>query len=150
MKHMTALLLAFALLLGAGAALADEATAPAIDFDIEEATFLTQVTELLVNTQAYLGKTVALEGMMDEYFYPATGITYRTVYRNSPGCCGNDGYTGLEVIWDDPAATYPKKDEWVRAVGVLEQYEENDSPYLRLRLTSINVLDTRGLDFVTQ
>ena len=78
------------------------------------------------------------------------GPVYHLVYRKSPGCCGNDGIAGLEVLWDDPNATYPAENDWVRAVGVLEQYDENGTPYLRLRLISLDVKTDRGLEFVNQ
>ncbi len=149
MKRIAALLLTLVLAFSVTAAMAEE-SAVQIDFEVEEASFLTQVTDVYINTPDYLGKTIALEGLMDVYTYVGNGITYRTVYRNHPGCCGNDGYIGLEVIWEDAEAAYPEKNEWVRAVGVLEQYDDEGYPYLRLRLESIDVLAERGLEFVTQ
>ena len=148
MKRLTALCLALVLWLAATAALAADAVH--IDLEVREKMFLTQMTEVLVNTPDYLGKTIALEGMLDIFTDEASGAVYYTVYRKSPGCCGNDGYTGLEVIWDDPAATYPALNDWVRAVGVLEQYEEFGNTYLRLRLISLEVKAERGLEFVSQ
>jgi len=149
LKRIAALLLTLVLAFSVTAAMAEE-SALQIDFEVEEASFLTQVTDVYINTPDYLGKTIALEGLMDVYTYVGNGITYRTVYRNHPGCCGNDGYIGLEVIWEDAEAAYPEKNEWVRAVGVLEQYDDEGYPYLRLRLESIDVLAERGLEFVTQ
>ncbi len=149
MKRLMAALLSLALCLSGTAALAEGGDVN-IDLDVREKMFLTQLTELFINTPDYLGKTIALEGMFDIYTDEATGAVYRTVYRKSPGCCGNDGYTGLEVVWDDPAAVYPALNDWVRAVGVLEQYEEDGAPYLQLRLISLDVKAERGLEFVTQ
>ena len=121
-----------------------------IDLEVREKMFLTQITELSVNSQDYLGKTIALEGMFTTIGDVATGPVYRLVYRGSPGCCGNDGITGLEVVWDDPATAYPAENDWVRAVGVLEEYTEDGVPYLQLRLISLDVKTERGLEFVTQ
>ena len=121
-----------------------------IDLEVREKMFLTQITELTVNSQDYLGKTIALEGMFTTLGDAATGPVYRLVYRGSPGCCGNDGITGLEVVWDDPATTYPAENDWVRAVGVLEEYTEEGIPYLQLRLISLDIKTERGLEFVTQ
>lgn len=149
MKRILSLLAALALALG-NAAAAAEAAQPAVDLEVREKMFLTQITELQINNQDYLGKTIALEGMFTTLGDPATGPVYRVVYRNSPGCCGNDGFTGLEVVWNDPAAAYPAENDWVRAVGVLEMYEEEGIPYLQLRLLSLEVLPERGLEFVTQ
>lgn len=147
MKRILSILLALSLSLTA--ALAENAEVH-IDVDVREKMFLTQMTELYINIPDYLGKTIALEGMLDVFTDEATGTVYHSVYRKSPGCCGNDGYTGLEVVWDDPAATYPNLNDWVRVVGVLEQYEEGGAPYLRLRLISLEVKAERGLEFVTQ
>lgn len=149
MKKLLPLLLCAALALHGAVAFAQTET-PQIDVEIREKMFLTQITELMVNMDDYLGKTVALEGMFTTIGDPSAGPVYRVVYRTSPGCCGNDGFTGLEVVWDDPATVYPAENDWVRAVGVLEQYEEEGMPYLQLRLISLDVLPERGLEFVTQ
>jgi uncharacterized membrane protein YcgQ (UPF0703/DUF1980 family) len=148
-KRILSVLLILTLSLGGAAAWAETADVQ-IDVDVREKMFLTQMTELYINIADYLGKTIALEGMFDMYTDQTTGTVYHSVYRKSPGCCGNDGYTGLEVVWDDPAAAFPALNDWVRAVGVLEQYEEDGAPYLRLRLISLEVKAERGLEFVTQ
>jgi uncharacterized membrane protein YcgQ (UPF0703/DUF1980 family) len=149
MKRFLATLLTLALCLTGAASLAEGADIP-VDVDVREKMFLTQMTELYVNIPDYLGKTIALEGMFDIFTDQTTGDVYHTVYRKSPGCCGNDGYTGLEVVWPDESKTYPLLNDWVHAVGVLEQYEENGVPYLRLQLISLEVKAERGLEFVTQ
>ena len=149
MKRLLATLIALTLCLSGTVSLAESGDVH-IDVDVREKMFLTQMTELFINTQDYIGKTVALEGMFDIYTDTASGVTYYAVYRKSPGCCGNDGYTGIEVVWDDPAATYPALNDWVRAVGVLDQYEEDGAPYMRLHLLSLDVKAERGLEFVNQ
>ncbi len=147
MKRLAALCLSAWLALSAAAA---EGTEPPVDLEVREKMFLTQIMELNINAADYLGKTVALEGMFMTVETGEGGPVYRLVYRQSPGCCGNDGITGLEVVWDDPAAQYPAENDWVRAVGKLEQYMEEGTPYLQLRLLSLTVLPERGLEFVTQ
>ena len=149
MKKLLSLLLCAALTLHGALAFA-QTEEPKIDLEIREKMFLSQITELMVNMQDYLGKTIALEGMFTTLGDAATGPVYRLVYRGSPGCCGNDGITGLEVVWDDPATAYPAENDWVRAVGVLEEYTEEGIPYLQLRLISLDVKTERGLEFVTQ
>jgi hypothetical protein len=61
-----------------------------------------------------------------------------------------DANCGFEVQWAGDNADYPEVNDWVEAVGVLEQYEENGMNYLRLDLTSLTVLETRGAEYVTQ
>jgi hypothetical protein len=73
------------------------------------------------------------------------------VIRYGPGCCGYDGNAGFEVAWDNQdAAAYPNVDDWVAVSGVLQTYEEDGYPYLYLALSSLNVLDNRGAEFVAQ
>jgi hypothetical protein len=75
------------------------------------------------------------------------------VLRYGPGCCGFDGNAGFEVAWDATdreAGPYPGEDDWVEAVGVLKSYEEDGYPYLYLALSSLQVLDRRGEEFVSQ
>ncbi|MDR0451936.1 MAG: hypothetical protein LBH15_02720, partial [Treponema sp.] len=74
---------------------------------------------------------------------------YCFVLRYGPGCCGFDGNAGFEVAWDE-AGPYPAEDDWVEAVGVLTSYEEDGYPYLYLALSSLQVLNERGAEFVTQ
>lgn len=151
MKRLTAALL-FTLLFALTSVLPAmaETSDVKIDLDVREKMFLTQMTELTVNVEDYLGKTIALEGMFSIITTGEGGPVYYLVYRKSPGCCGNDGITGLEVLWDSADATYPNENDWVRAVGKLEQYEEEGVPYLRLRLISLDVKTERGLEFVNQ
>ena len=66
---------------------------------------------------------------------------------SAPGCCGDDGEAGFEVRWE---GEYPEQNDWVEAVGILEAYEEEGYQYLRLALSSLTVLPTRGAEFVSQ
>ena len=120
-----------------------------IDIEITEDNYLMDVTEIGGNATPYLGKIIALEGMFTTISYGEDGPVYRLVYRQSPSCSGNEGYAGFEVIWDDPNAAYPAENDWVRAVGVLEQYLEEGMPYLQLRLISLDVLPVRGEETVS-
>jgi len=120
-----------------------------IAINITDDNYLEYVEEIGGNASPYLGLIVALDGMFTTISYGEGGPIYRLVYRNSPSCGGNNGYAGFEVIWDDPNATYPEENDWVRAVGVLEQYLEDGMAYLQLRLISLEVLPERGQENVT-
>jgi uncharacterized membrane protein YcgQ (UPF0703/DUF1980 family) len=101
-----------------------------------------------LNSDDYLGKTIKYEGFFSSAVFPDNGNTYRYVIRNGPGCCpGIDNTAGFEVDWDND---YPNQNDWVEAVGVLEEYEEEDGTYIRLALSSLTVLPERGADYVTQ
>jgi len=119
--------------------------------EIGEKMFVSQVNDVYLNTDDYLGKTIKLEGI----FKQDQGYEklYCFVLRYGPGCCGDDGNVGFEVAWaDGEAQSYPPADSWVEAAGVLKTYEEEDgyAPYLYLDLSSLNVLSKRGAETVGQ
>ena len=115
---------------------------------IRDKLFIAQTDDIITNRKDYMNKTIRYEGIFDMYVSPVTGAKRCSVVRYGPGCCGMDGIVGFEVQWDQE---YPKKNDWVEATGVLEEYEADDGyKYLRLALTSLEVLDKRGSEFVTQ
>jgi uncharacterized membrane protein YcgQ (UPF0703/DUF1980 family) len=121
--------------------------------EIKEKMFIAQTNDVYLNPEDYMGKTVKLEGMFKSYSSQDYGASYCFVIRYGPGCCGNDGSAGFEVAWDGETAAehpYPDEDAWVEAVGVLKSYEEDGFPYLYLSLSSLNVQEERGAEFVSQ
>jgi uncharacterized membrane protein YcgQ (UPF0703/DUF1980 family) len=118
--------------------------------EIGEKMFIAQTNDIYLNAGDYLGKTIQLEGLFKAEQYGDQ--SYCFVIRYGPGCCGNDGNAGFEIAWDNQnaEASYPAVDDWVKASGVLRTYEEDGYPYLYLALSSLDVLDTRGAEFVTQ
>jgi len=119
--------------------------------EIKEKMFISQVNDIYMNAEDYLGKTIKLEGIFkNEKSYE--GDQYCFVVRYGPGCCGNDGIIGFEIKWDENnAKPYPKDDSWVESTGVLKQYEMDGYPdYLYLDLISLNVLNKRGAETVVQ
>jgi uncharacterized membrane protein YcgQ (UPF0703/DUF1980 family) len=118
--------------------------------DIKEKMFISQVNDVYVNPEDYLGKTIKLEGIFKmEQGYDKS---YCFVLRYGPGCCGYDGNVGFEVAWDkEKEKPYPGDDSWVEATGELKSYEEDEySKFLYLDLVSLNVLDKRGMETVIQ
>jgi zinc transport system permease protein len=121
--------------------------------EIKEKMFIAQVNDVYLNPEDYLGKTIKLEGLFIFEQYAGYENPYCFVIRYGPGCCGNDGNAGFEVAWDAPPdeeKSYPEPNAWVEATGMLTTYEEDGYPYLYLSLVSLNVLDTRGAEFVSQ
>jgi len=115
---------------------------------IPERQFLTQTNLIYANYEDYLGKTIQYEGIFASREDTSTDEPYYFVIRYGPGCCGNDGEVGFEVIWDDAAKAYPNENDWVAVSGVLEEFELEGYQYLRLRLISLDVLDKRGMETV--
>jgi uncharacterized membrane protein YcgQ (UPF0703/DUF1980 family) len=118
--------------------------------EIREKMFIAQTNDVYLNPEEYLGKTIKLEGIFQTQSYSNTESPYYFVIRYGPGCCGNDGNAGFEVMWDQVDAVYPGENDWVEAIGVLGAYEEDGYPYICINLSSLKVLGTRGQEFVTQ
>jgi uncharacterized membrane protein YcgQ (UPF0703/DUF1980 family) len=119
--------------------------------EIKEKMFLAQTNDIYLNTEDYLGKTIKLEGLFKMERYGEREEPYCFVLRYGPGCCGSDGNAGFEVAWDGNAAEeYPGQDDWVAATGTLKTYIEDDFPYVYIALSRLEVLDTRGAEFVSQ
>lgn len=150
MKKIASLFLALALLCACAPVRTEEAEIIP-DVSIKEKMFIAQCNEIYLNADDYLGKAIELEGLMSSYTDESTNTTYYMVMRLGPGCCGNDGTAGFEVIWpEENVQQYPTDNEWVRALGRLERYTEGESTYLRLVLVSLDVLEERGEEFVSQ
>jgi len=118
---------------------------------IKEKMFVTQVNDIYLNSEDYLGKTIKLQGVFKAE-QPYEGDPYCFVLRYGPGCCGFDGNVGFEIKWDETRAQpFPKEDSWVETTGILKQYEEDGyDQYLYLDLISLNVLNKRGSEIVYQ
>lgn len=111
---------------------------------IKEKLFVAQTNEVYLNYEDYMGKTFSYEGI---FLCPTyDGKTYYQVIRYGPGCCGYDQNAGFEVSWD---GEYPEEDDWVKVVGTLDTYEEDGFEYLVLNLSSLEVLDERGAEYVS-
>ncbi|MDR2419007.1 MAG: hypothetical protein LBD79_08130 [Treponema sp.] len=118
--------------------------------EIKEKMFIAQVNDVYLNPDDYVGKTIKLEGLFMTQDNGTQIPPYYFVIRYGPGCCGNDGNAGFEVIWEKQEPVYPRDNEWVEAVGVFGSYEEDGYPYYCLNLSSLKVLDERGQEFVLQ
>lgn len=112
---------------------------------IKEDVFATMCDDIYLNTKGYLGKTIKIEGMAEETLDETYKETIYSVYRTSSGCCGNDGWSGFEYVYE---GEMPKDNDWIEVVGVLESYELDGQEYLRLRAESVTVKDQRGAEFV--
>ena len=116
--------------------------------EIKEKMFVAQTNDVYINPDEYLGRTIKLEGMFGLDTEMSPPLYY--VFRYGPGCCGYDANAGFEVVWKDEKTAYPNENDWVEAAGVLENYDDDGEPYLRLALTSLTVKAERGLERVEQ
>ncbi|MDR0320660.1 MAG: hypothetical protein LBI28_04085 [Treponema sp.] len=119
--------------------------------EIKEKMFISQVNDVYLNFEDYLGRTIKLEGIFkSEQFYNDVE-PYRFVIRYGPGCCGTDGNAGFEVKWNkDREQQYPAAESWVEATGILKIDKDGSAQYLYLDLSSLDVLSKRGAEVVLQ
>jgi uncharacterized membrane protein YcgQ (UPF0703/DUF1980 family) len=124
----------------------DDATTGEEIIEIKEKFFIQQCNDIYYNPDFYEGTVVKLEGMYDEYFDDYREKTASAVYRNGPGCCGNDGVAGFEFSFD---GELPERDDWISVTGVVE-LETNDDGFtdVILRATAVDVKAERGAEFV--
>jgi len=116
--------------------------------DITEKMYVTYINEIYTNTKDYIGDTIRLEGMFSAQYYEPTDTTYYYVYRVGPGCCGNDGaMCGFEFSYH---GEMPEENDWIRVTGTLGTYEEEGITYLTLDAQSVEILDARGAETVSQ
>ena len=111
--------------------------------EIHERMFATHIRSIRMNANQYIGRTFKLEGIF--MVVQADGRDIYSVVRYSrDGCCGGN-MSGFIVKWDRP---YPADDSWVEAIGVLRVGGSGSDRYLYIELSSLTVLDRRGLGFV--
>ncbi|WP_313529354.1 TIGR03943 family putative permease subunit [Anaerotignum sp.] len=114
---------------------------------IGEKMFLTQINEIYYNFDQYKDKTIVVEGMYTLLFNQDGVREIPAVYRRGPGCCGNDGWGGFLLKYD---GDYPEDDAWIKVTGTPELVDNGYFQDLYLNVSSIEVLDERGEEFVTQ
>lgn len=115
--------------------------------EISEKMFLTQINDMYYNFEDYKDKTIRVQGMYDIETSEIDGSTMHMVYRNGPGCCGNDGWGGFYLHYD---GVYPEQNAWVEVIGTPELVEDEEYMLLYLNVTSIQVMEERGEEFVYQ
>jgi uncharacterized membrane protein YcgQ (UPF0703/DUF1980 family) len=113
---------------------------------IRDKLFIAQCNDIYLNPDEYLDKNIRWEGIYTEAVNPNTNETYKFVIRYGPGCCGNDGTAGFEVLYDKDT---PNVNDWVEVVGKIEMVEEDGNEFIAVRLSEIKVLDVRGQEFVS-
>ena len=126
-------------------------------YEIKENMFITQINDIILNYNDYLGKTIKFEGIFRCNIWEGDYTNY--VARDAPGCCGNDGEAGFIVTWnpsyqgtDDGSnqGAYPQKDDWVEVLGELKICKKPDMSFLYIALSELNVLEKRGAEFVSR
>ncbi|MCQ2609874.1 MAG: hypothetical protein MJ151_03705, partial [Lachnospiraceae bacterium] len=121
---------------------------------IGEKLFLTQINDIYNNFQRYDGKTIVVEGMLGNYTEWDNSMQNAVVFRNGPGCCGNDGWGGFYLSDMTPKAkgngegilySYDKTgedieiDDWIKVTGKPALYEGTDTEGTKHRYLFLEV-----------
>lgn len=117
------------------------------NLEIGEKMFLTQINDMYYNFDDYKDKTIIVEGMYARFYTWDGSGTTPVVYRNGPGCCGNDGWGGFLLKYD---GEYPNENDWIRVTGTPELVEDGSYLNLYLNVTSLEIKTERGAEFVEQ
>ena len=121
-------------------------------FEIREKMFIAQVNDVYLNPDDYFGRSIKLEGIfMKEKVYEGEEDIYYVIRYAPGGCCGMDGMAGFEVkLTADEKQHIPAEESWVEAIGRLNELKSGFESYLYLELSSLTVLDKKGMEFVSQ
>jgi zinc transport system permease protein len=114
--------------------------------ELKDKFFIAQISDIYLNTKSYLGKIIKYQGIFKEEIDENGKADAHYVVRYGPGCCGNDMTVGFEVIYN---GQYPKNNDWVEIQGHLKESEKDGFPTLCLKLLSIEILEKRGKEQVT-
>lgn len=114
---------------------------------IREKMFITQINDIFYNIDEYKDKTIAVEGMFRIFPGVDGQPDIPVVFRNGPGCCGNDGWAGFLLHYD---GEYPAIDEWILVKGKPEIVQTDLYMQLYLNVTSLEIKKERGAEFVDQ
>ncbi len=117
---------------------------------IDEKLYLTQINDIFMNLSDYEGKTIVVEGMFAELYSAEEDNTLPAVFRFGPGCCGNDGWGGFLLNYDD-FKTMPKEGDWMRITGT-PYIEETEGGFrnLFLNVSNVELGIEKGLETVYQ
>ncbi|MCL2411665.1 MAG: hypothetical protein FWC97_08490 [Treponema sp.] len=126
---------------------AGETASPSV-IQISETMFITHVNDIYANSNRNIGRTIRLQGI---FLREPWDEPFSVVFRNAPGCCGNDGIVGFYTRWPEHnRQPYPEDNAWVEVTGVLRSYQHGTNNLLFIELASLVELSTRGQEFVTR
>lgn len=141
----TALLLLLLFIAGCGKKETDLPTAPTngqtaearekerIDLtDMSSTMIYAEVYNMMVSPDAYLGKTIKIEGPYYPSYYEGTGKYYHyVIVEDATACCSQ----GLEFSWQGLhlyPEDYPEEGERIILEGVYKSYEEEGKIYYHI------------------
>lgn len=116
------------------------------EVSIGEKNFLTRINYIYNNIESFANTTIIVEGMYGLYTSWDGTFEFPMVYRNGPGCCGDDQHGGFYMV-NIPQNQFELND-WIEVKGTPFLYEHKDSEnevtnYLFLLVSSIEKRPTK-------
>ena len=113
---------------------ASENSEAEVDLTLMSSTVVySEVYNMMVEPENYIGKTVKMCGDYDMFHDEASGINYfACIIRDATACCAN----GIEFVLTDDYSypeDYPELGESITVLGVFDTYEEAGNRYCTLR-----------------
>lgn len=113
---------------------ADSADGVDVDLTALSSTMVySEVYNMMVSPEQYIGKTVKMDGLFAYYHDEATGNYYfACIIQDATACCAQ----GIEFVLTEDYVypdDYPEVDEEICVVGVFDTYQEGDYTYCTLR-----------------
>ncbi len=117
----------------------DESNDASSDSDYVDLTILSstvvyaEVYNMMYYPENYIGKTVKMHGLYDDYFDESTGKRYHAcIIMDATACCAQ----GIEFVLTDDyeyPADYPKEADDITVEGIFDVYTEESGDYCTLR-----------------
>ncbi len=115
-------------------------------FEVKDNYFMAQVNDMYLNIDDYKDKIIRVEGIYANFTPEGEDEAIQMVYRNGPGCCGDDGWSGFYLEYDGKK---PKEEEWILVEGIPKMVDKGDFEDLYLEVIKLEVKKERGQEFVT-
>lgn len=104
------------------------------------------VYQMMIDPDAYIGKTVKMSGTYYASYYEPTAQYYHyVIIQDAAACCAQ----GLEFVWEDGShiypEEYPEENAVVEVIGVFDTYKDNEDDYYqycRLKDASMTIVDS--------
>jgi hypothetical protein len=112
-----------------------------VDLTVLSSTMIyAEVSNIMSMPEAYIGKTIKVNGLYSPTYYDETGLYYHyVIIADVAACCQQ----GIEFIWNGDHVypdDYPDEFTSIEIVGLFGSYQELDSTYYYLAVDDISVL----------
>lgn len=104
--------------------------------------YIEKVYDILKNPNNYKNKIIEIEG------FSMSSESYKFIGRYGPGCCTTDGYIYIEYEHDEAMELVDEQD-WIKITGTVKLGMDGSTPYVYIDATSVEKMNERGKDTVS-